>query len=200
MKHGTHLILGDTGRAHDRVVRIVNFHYEAAIPDIYKFFGDDFKIIDFLRSINLKSKKHTVGYVLFATEQERINAQMLSDHQLLDRKVKILPAYGGFYSMLDLIMFEVVRSQCPVSPAGDRLLPSSASETVTSDENSEQFVTSPPALDDKEAFPSLSVVATSLQSQSSLKNNARSEAICTATSIAETSTVHEPCWSSIRRQ
>lgn len=96
MNRGTHFTLGDIGRPEDRVVRIVNFHYEADVEDVRKFFGNNFTIVDFVRSINTKTHKNTVGYVLFATEQERIDAQVLSGDKILDREVKVLPAHGGF--------------------------------------------------------------------------------------------------------
>ena len=54
MNRGTHFTLGDIGRPEDRVVRIVNFHYEADVDDVRKFFGNNFTIVDFVRSINTK--------------------------------------------------------------------------------------------------------------------------------------------------
>lgn len=96
MNRGTQLTLGATGRPEDRVVRIVNLHYEADNDNVRDFFGDDYSIIDFIRAVNAKSKKNTIGYVLFATEQERINAQMLSGRHILDREVTVVPAQSGF--------------------------------------------------------------------------------------------------------
>lgn len=98
MNRGTAFILGDTGRSEHRVVRVLNLHFEARGADIHNFFGDDFTIVDFIRGINPKTNKNTVGYVLFATEQERINSQTLSGRKLLDREVKIVPAVSGFSS------------------------------------------------------------------------------------------------------
>lgn len=68
MNRGTNLSLGDIGRAEDRVVRIVNLHYEADCGDVQDFFGESYTINDFIRRVNLKTSKNTVGYVLFATE------------------------------------------------------------------------------------------------------------------------------------
>lgn len=102
MNRGTHLALGDTGRAENRVVRILNLHYQADDNDIHKFFGDEFTIVDFIRGVNPKTNKNTVGYVLFATEQERIDAQALSNRHILGREVIILPAQGGFQSTYHL--------------------------------------------------------------------------------------------------
>jgi hypothetical protein len=96
MNRGTYLSLGDTGRPEDRVVRIVNLHYEADSGDVHDFFGMSYTIVDFIRGVNPKTNKNTVGYVMFATEQERIDAQALSGRHILDREVKILPAQGGF--------------------------------------------------------------------------------------------------------
>jgi hypothetical protein len=98
----THLGLGDTGRPENRVIRIVNLHYEAGSGDVRDLFGDDFTVIDFMRGVNPKTNKNTVGYVLLAIEQERINAQALSGSNILDREVKVIPAQGGF------------RSKCPL--------------------------------------------------------------------------------------
>lgn len=96
MCRGTQFALGDTGRPEDRVVRIVNLHYEADSDDVHDFFGDDYTIVDFIRAVNSKSNKNTIGYVLFATEQERVNAQTLSGQYLLDREIKVMPAQSGF--------------------------------------------------------------------------------------------------------
>lgn len=104
----THLTLGDTGRPEDRVVRIVNLHYEATGKDVRDFFGDGFTVIDFMRGVNPKTNKNTVGYVLLATEQERIDAQALSGSKILDRGVKVIPAQSGF------------RGRCPL-PISDGL-------------------------------------------------------------------------------
>ena len=98
MNRGTHLTLGDTGRPGDRIVRIFNLQYEADGDDFHKFFGNNFTIVDFIRGVNPKTNKNTVDYVLFAIEQEHINAQTLSGRQILDREVKVLPAQGGFCS------------------------------------------------------------------------------------------------------
>lgn len=98
MDRGTHLAVGDIGRAEDRVVRIVNLHYEAGRDEIIHFFGNNYTIVDFIRGINPKTNKNSVGYVLFATEQERINAQILSGRRLLGCEVKVLHAQGGFLS------------------------------------------------------------------------------------------------------
>jgi hypothetical protein len=98
MNRGSNLTLGDTGRAEDRVVRILNLHYEAGINDIRKFFGKDFLVVDFIRGINAKTNRNTIGYVLFATEQERINAQALPARKLFGRWVNIIPAVKGFRS------------------------------------------------------------------------------------------------------
>ena len=96
MNRGTQLTLGDIRRPEDRVVRIVNLHYEADSGDIHDFFGNDYTIIDFVRAVNAKSKKNTIGYVLFATEQERLDAQSLSGRRILNREVTVLPAQSGF--------------------------------------------------------------------------------------------------------
>ena len=93
----THIILGDTGRPEDRVVRIVNLHYEADGKNVRRFLGDSFTVIDFTRGVNTKTNKNTVGYVLLATEQQRIDAQTLSG-SILDREVKVVPAQTGFRS------------------------------------------------------------------------------------------------------
>lgn len=108
MNRGTQLTLGDTGSPGNRVVRIVNLHCEADRHDIRKFFGDDFTIVDFIRVVNPKTNKNTVGYVFLATEQERTNAQALSGRQILDREVKVLPARSGFRSKYSLELFSDV--------------------------------------------------------------------------------------------
>jgi len=77
--------------------RIVNLHYEADSDNVHDLFGDDYTIIDFIRAVNKKSKKNIIGYVLFSTEQERINAQILSGRHILDRKVTVVPAQTGFH-------------------------------------------------------------------------------------------------------
>lgn len=98
MNRGTHLSLGDIGRPEDRVVRIVNLHYEADSKDVHDFFGNGFTVLDFIRGVNPKTNKNTVGYVLLATEQERIDARARSGREILDREVNVIPAQGGFCS------------------------------------------------------------------------------------------------------
>lgn len=99
----THLTLGDTCRPEDRVVRIADLHYGASGKDVRDFFGDSFTFIDFLRSVNPKTNQNTVWYVLFATEQERINAKALSGSNMLNCEVKVMSAQGGFRSKCPLL-------------------------------------------------------------------------------------------------
>ena len=94
----THLTLGDTGRPEDRVIRIVNLHYEADSKDVRNFFGNGFTVIDFMRGVNTKTIENTVGYVLLATEQQCIDAQTLSGGKIFDREIKVIPAQTGFRS------------------------------------------------------------------------------------------------------
>ncbi len=108
MHRGTQIALGDTGSPEDRVVRIINLPYDAEIDCIRAFFGRHFTVVDFVRGVNVKSRKYTIGYVLFATEQERIKAQVLSGLWLLDREIQIVPAQSGFrskYLSLDSIRY-----------------------------------------------------------------------------------------------
>ncbi|KAF3039075.1 hypothetical protein E8E11_004683 [Didymella keratinophila] len=137
-----HLTLGDTGRPEDRVIRIVNLHYEADSKDVRKFFGNGFSVIDFMRGVNAKTKKNTVGYVLLATEQQRIDAQALSGGKILHREVKVLPAQTGLRT------------------SGDKLLPPIKDKHVRAPGVDETHDDSPPAVGDFEAFPSLSMTAT----------------------------------------
>ncbi|KAH6629230.1 hypothetical protein C7974DRAFT_413045 [Boeremia exigua] len=142
MIRGTQLAIGDTGRPEDRVIRIVNLHYDANSEHVRNFFGDSFSVIDLVRGVNLKTNKNTVGYVLLGTEQERIDAQALSGRQILNRTVKILPAQSGFR----------------VSPAGNKLLCAVESEDDGASDKTEHV----PAISDIEAFPHLRVATTSL--------------------------------------
>ncbi|KAF1359307.1 hypothetical protein EJ07DRAFT_156209 [Lizonia empirigonia] len=144
MDRGTHLAIGDIGHAEDRVVRIINLHYEAGSDDIGDFFGNGYTIVDFIRGTNLKTNKNSVGYVLFATEQERINAQTLSGRRLLGREVKVLHAQGGFR----------------ISSSGDKLLSSTAGKNAQPLKEYEKHNSSPPEVSDLVAFPSLSIAAT----------------------------------------
>jgi hypothetical protein len=99
MNRGIYLPLDDTGRPENCILRIVNLHYGADTDDIHQFFGAGFTIVDFISSINTKTNKNTVGYILYAMEQERINVQVLSGDKILNREVKVLPAYDEFRSM-----------------------------------------------------------------------------------------------------
>ncbi|KAF2623530.1 hypothetical protein BU25DRAFT_477949 [Macroventuria anomochaeta] len=131
MNRVTHLTLGDTGRPEDRVVRIVNLHYETDSDDIHKFFGNDFTIVDFIRSVNPKTNKNTVDYVLFAIEHERINAQTLSGRQILDRQVKVLSAQGASASMSRASCFPLTENVVTFSAHARGLVASNTSRPKT---------------------------------------------------------------------
>lgn len=161
MNRGTLFSLGDTGRPEDCVVRIVNLHYEADSKDVHEFFGVNFTILDFIRGVICKTSKNTVGYVLLATEQERIDAQSLSGRRILDREVKILRAQSGFRSEFPLIEIGASTNEFhAVSSSGDRLL------TPLNDNHGAVFTVrelrneAPPAIGDVDVFPSLGTAVT----------------------------------------
>ncbi|KAJ4992421.1 hypothetical protein SVAN01_02130 [Stagonosporopsis vannaccii] len=142
MNRGIPLTLGDTGRPEDRVVRIINLHYKVDIDDIREFFGNEFIVIHFVRAVNMKSNKNTVGYVLFATEQQRINAQMLSGRRIFDREVTVVPAQKGY----------------SISISGDKLQPAYSDECTWVTDGKEADSTVLAAMGDVDAFPSLAKV------------------------------------------
>ncbi|KAJ8111266.1 hypothetical protein OPT61_g6101 [Boeremia exigua] len=151
MHRGTQITLGDTGRPEDRVVRIVNLCYNAE-SDIIRNFFRGFTVVDYARGVNVKSQKHTIGYVLFATEQERIRAQVLSGRKILDREVQVVNAQGGFR----------------ISASGDKLLPEYEEQDTTALDAEGFSDLAAPAVSDFEAFPSLCATAKPLLGRASI--------------------------------
>ncbi|KAF1940345.1 hypothetical protein EJ02DRAFT_494903 [Clathrospora elynae] len=90
--------LGNIGRAEDRVIRVVNFHFDAMATDVEDLF-QGLTIIYQVRDINVRSHTDSVIYVLFATVNDRLLAEKLASQYLLDRAIKIQPAHSGTYKL-----------------------------------------------------------------------------------------------------
>ncbi|KAJ4349485.1 uncharacterized protein N0V89_008101 [Didymosphaeria variabile] len=96
MPRGEKVALGDISVPEDRVLRATNFHWNATDADVNEFF-DGYGLVDWKRSINVKSGKSTVAYILLSTLENVVRAtEELNWKELLGRQVRLMRAKGGF--------------------------------------------------------------------------------------------------------
>lgn len=88
--------LSDIGRANNRIVRVTNAHFYATTKDVEHFFKG-LTVVDHIRDQNVRSRRDSIIYVMFATVKERMVAEGLSNRHLRSRVVKIQPAPIGPY-------------------------------------------------------------------------------------------------------
>jgi hypothetical protein len=85
--------------ARTRIIRMVNVHFDAD-DDAIKNFFDGYIIEDWYRTVNVRTKKNSVVYVLFSSAAERVRACGLSGHEFMKRIIKIQPAPTGNYERM----------------------------------------------------------------------------------------------------
>lgn len=88
--------LFEIGRANDRVARIINVHYEATADEV-RHFLKDFNILDQYRTINPRTRKNSVVYVLFESARDKNASLRLKGQFIRGRKIDIMPAPTGNY-------------------------------------------------------------------------------------------------------
>jgi hypothetical protein len=90
-------LFGHIGPANDRVIRIINVHYEAN-KDIIAKFLQGYIVVDQIRDVNPRTRTESTVYVLLGSVQERNAAvKALHNMSLLGRVVKLMPAPTGTY-------------------------------------------------------------------------------------------------------
>lgn len=82
--------------AKTRVIRITNVHFKATNDEIKNLFPD-FKIESVFRTINVKTGRRSVAYILFSTITEKNRACALAGLWIRDREVEVQPAPNGNY-------------------------------------------------------------------------------------------------------
>ncbi|KAF2438132.1 hypothetical protein P171DRAFT_526387 [Karstenula rhodostoma CBS 690.94] len=96
MPRGEKVALGEISAPEDRVIRVNNLHWDATNANITRFFRG-YGLVDWKRSVNVKSGKSTVAYVLLSTLENVVRAiEELDVKVLLGRQVRIMRAKGGF--------------------------------------------------------------------------------------------------------
>lgn len=80
--------------ARDRIIRMVNVHFDADENVINEFF-DGFEILDQIRANNVRTGTNSIIYILFASIADKIRAGTLSGHELVGREINIQPARDG---------------------------------------------------------------------------------------------------------
>lgn len=85
--------------ARTRIIRLVNVHFDADGEAIKDFLAGS-EIEDWYRTVNVRTRKKSVIYVLFSKAEERVRACGKTGQDFLGRAIKVQPAPNGNYERM----------------------------------------------------------------------------------------------------